>query len=177
MQDLTNEGLRDGAPLPLSHDGEPPKTVLWFLEHSVQPLLPSCKSTPVNLLLNFSKDIRLRDQDQRWADRCGEGDLQWGAGLGRDRKCWKWDCLDVLFCFVLNKFRLLWELGGRRESGKEERLKVWYPLSLTLSGPSGRLGTKARPCQSFLCSAVLFASLFPRFRGQACGYHLGWGGV
>lgn len=48
----------------------------------------------------------------------GGWELQRGAGLGRDRKCWKWDCLGFLFCFVLNKFRLLRELGGRRESGK-----------------------------------------------------------
>lgn len=71
--------------------------------------------------------------------------------------------------FKKKKFRMFWELGGRRELGKEERLK--------LSGPSGRLGTKARPCQSFLYSSVLFVSLFPRVRGQACGCHLGWGGV
>lgn len=59
---------------------------------------------------------------------------------------------------------------GEEGSGRETR--VWQTLSLTLSCPSGSLGTKARPFQSFLCS-VCFLFFVSKFRGQACRNYLG----
>jgi len=75
---------------------------------------------------------------------------------------------------VKKKFRLFCELGGGRELGREESLAEGITYTL---GTAGSPGTKASLSQSFLCSIVVFVSLFPRLKGQAYGYSLGYGGV